>query len=154
MALVEHQYIEFENILSYRTRVDIKRLEKLISYVERNTDALGLKITGNLIFTVTEVIELSDKQILGIELLVPVNRSFESCEQYVYKPRFRLVNAVSVRFGDLNDFFKASDELMRYLNQNHFNAASGIYYIIDCDCRQCDLPMIYDALVSVNDNMV
>ena len=154
MALVEHQYIEFVNVLSYRTRVDIKRLEKLISYVERNTDALGLKITGNLVFTVTEVFELSDRLILGIELLVPVNKAFESCEQYVYKPRFRLVNAVSVRFGNLRDFFEASDELMRYLKQNHLNAASEIYYIIDCDCEHNELPMIYDALVSVNDNMV
>lgn len=154
MAVTEHRYVEFENVLSYRTRVDIKRLEKLVAYIERNTDALGLRIMGNLVFTITEVIELSDKNILGIELLVPVDKAFESCEQYVYKPRFRLVNAASVRFGDINDCCEVNDQLMRYLKQNHFNAASGVYYIVDYDCEHSELPTTYDALVSVNDNMV
>lgn len=149
MAVLEHQHIEFENVLSYRTRVDIKRLEKLISYVEQNTDALGLTITGNIVFTVSEIIELPDRQILGIELLIPVNKAFESREQYIYKPKFRLVNAALIRFSDIYDFLKANDEIMRYLRQNHLNAASEVYYSINCG-----LPAIYDALVSVNDNLV
>lgn len=154
MSFLEHLYIEFENVLSYRTRVDINRLEDLISYVKRNTDALGLTVTGNIIFTVTEIVELSDRRILGIELLVPVNKAFESREQYIYKPRFKLVNVVSFRFYDLLDFCKANDELERYLKQNRFSAASGIYYIIDYGCEHREWSPIYDALVSVNDNMV
>ena len=154
MAVLEHQYIEFENVLSYRTRVDMTRLEKLISYIKRNTDALGLTISGNIVFTVSEVIELTNRRILGIEILVPVNKSFESCEQYIYKPKFRLVNAVSVRFGSIYEFDEVNNELMRYLRKNHFDAASGVYYIIYCDCKQQELSGTYDALVSVNDNMV
>lgn len=152
MSLLEHQYIEFENVLSYKTRVDMNRLEKLISYIERNTDALGLTISGNIMFTVPEVIELSDRRILGIEILIPVDKAFESREQYIYKPMFRLVKAVSIRFGDISEFDEVNDKLMRYLKKNHFSAASGVYYIIDCECQE--LSRVYDALVSVNDNMV
>lgn len=154
MAIIEHQHIEFEHILSYKTRVEIGRLEKLVSYVERNADALDLTVTGNIIFTISEIVELSDKRILGVELLVPVDKVFESCEQYIYKPKFRLVNAVSVRFADLNKFGEANDELMRYLKQKKFGAASGVYYVINCEHEYCDSPMIYDAIVSVNDNIV
>lgn len=154
MAILEHQHIEFENVLSYKTRVDANRLEELISYVERNTDALGLEVCGSIIFTVNEVVQLPDKQILGIEILVPVNRKFESCEQYVYKPKFRLVNAVSVRFANICAFNEAKDQLNRYLRQNHFNAASEIYYMIDFGCEQQQISITNNALVSINDNIV
>lgn len=154
MAILEHQYIEFENILSYKTRVESSRLEKLVSYVKRNADALGLTIIGNIIFTISEIVEIPNKRILGIELLVPVDKAFESCEQYIYKPKFRLVNAVSIRFSDFNKFEEANDELERYLKQKKFTAASGIYFIINCEHECCVLPTIYDAVISVNDNIV
>lgn len=154
MAILEHQHIEFENVLSYKTRVDVNRLEKLLAYVKRNTDALGLEVCGSIVFTVNEVVQLPDRQILGIEILVPVNRAFESCEQYVYKPKFRLVNAVSVRFDNICSFSEANDQLNRYLKQNHFNAASEIYYIIDSGCEQQQISLSNNALVSVNDNII
>lgn len=154
MVILEHQHIEFENVLSYKTRVDVNRLEKLLSYVKRNTDALGLEVCGSIIFTVNEVVQLPNRQILGIEILVPVNRTFESCEQYVYKPKFRLVNAVSVRFDNICAFSEANDQLNRYLKQNHFNAASEIYYIIGSEYEQQQISIINNALVSVNDNII
>lgn len=154
MTFCEHRCIDFMNVLSYRTRVDMDRLENLISYIRQNMDALGLEIMGDIVFTVSEVIESVDKKILGIEILVPVDKAFESREQYVYKPRFRLVNAVSVCLGGSNDFIKAKDELLQYLDKHHLNAASSVYFMQSGGGNFSECSPIYDAIVSVNDNMV
>ncbi len=88
MFFLEQQHISFENVLSYKTRTDIRKLDELLMFTKNNADALGLELAGNVFFTV----------ILGVEILMPVNRRFDSFGQYVCKHRFRLVNAVSARF--------------------------------------------------------
>lgn len=98
MSFLEQQYLDFENVLSYRTRVDINRLDAILNFAEKNIDALGLRVTGNTLFTVFETVKDKNKCILGIEILIPVDKAFESSEQYVYKPEFRLVNAPFAAF--------------------------------------------------------
>lgn len=99
MSFLEQQYLNFENVLSYRTRVDINRLDAILKFAEENIDALGLRVTGNTLFTVSETVKDKNKCILGVEILIPLDKAFESNEQYVYKPEFRLVNAVSAIDG-------------------------------------------------------
>lgn len=154
MSFLEHQYIEFENILSYRTRTEAGKLGALLEFIKKNTDALDLEITGNIVFTILEMYKFTNKCILGLEVLVPVNRAFESSERYVYKPKFRLVNAVSARCGNsFNDLVGLNDSILRYLDDNHLKPISDIYYVADID-RNRSFAQAYTAVVSINDNMV
>ena len=54
MQFLEQQYIEMENVLSYKARVDVNRLGDILKFAENNIDALGLDVTGNILFTVNE----------------------------------------------------------------------------------------------------
>lgn len=84
MYFVEKQQLWYDNILSYRTRVEETALLSLIKYIETNIDALNLEQKGSIVFVIDERIETGDKTILGVELLVPVNKAFESSNRYVY----------------------------------------------------------------------
>lgn len=155
MLFLEQQYLELENVLSYRTRVDINRLNGILSYVEKNADALGLTVTGNILFTVTEKISEHNKCIVGIEILIPVNKKFESCEQYIYKPVFKLVNAVSVRHcGMYSDIEMISSLLEGFLKESNLKPISNIYYMAVRNDEDHPLSSILDAYVSVNGNLL
>lgn len=154
MSFLEHQHIEFENVLSYRTRTDSERLGKLLEFIKRNVDALDLEITGNIIFTIQEMYEFSNRCILGLEVLAPVNKAFESGERYVYKPKFRLVNAVSVRCSsNFSDLIKAKNDMNLYISKKKLRAISGVYYIAEFN-EDCVLAETCDAVVSIDDNML
>lgn len=152
MSFLEQQYLDFENVLSYRTRVDINRLDAILEFAEENIDALGLRATGNTLFTVFEKVKDNNKCILGIEILIPVDKAFESNEQYVYKPEFRLVNAVSARFCcPYSDIDSANASLIEYLDTNNLKAISSIYYM---NSKNNPLSNVFDAYVSVSGNLL
>lgn len=154
MCFLEHQYIEFENVLSYRTRTDSEKLGALLEFIKQNTDALNLEITGNIVFTIPEMYKFTNKCILGLEVLIPVNKALESSERYVYKPIFRLVNAVSARCGNsIGDLISLNESISWYLSENHLKPISNIFYIVDYD-RERPFAQSFTAVVSIDDNMV
>ncbi len=154
MSFLEHQYIEFENVLSYRTRTDAEKLGALLEFIKQNTDALNLEITGNIVFTILEMYKFTNKCILGLEVLIPVNKAFESSERYVYKPKFRLVNAVSARCGNsIGDLISLNESISQYLNEKHLKPISNIYYVADID-RERSFTQAFTAVVSIDDNVV
>lgn len=155
MIFLEQQYISFENVLSYRTRTDISRLDELLIFTKNNADALDLELTGNILFTVYERIKENDKYILGVEILMPVNKHFDSFGQYVCKQRFRLVNAVSARFcGFVSDIEEMSTSLSEYLKSNDLRAISNVYYVAADDYGISPRRFILDAYVSVDGNLL
>lgn len=152
--IIDHQHIEFENALSYTTKVEANKLPALLGYIVQNTDALGLEITGNLVFTITGFHEFTDKCILDIEILIPVNKAFLSSERYIYKPRFRLVNAVSCRIdSSIRELIDIRIRLSEYLIDNNLKAISNIYYIVSFSDRGTEIEY-YEAVVSVNENIM
>lgn len=154
MSFLEHQHIEFENVLSYRTRTDSEKLGALLEFIKKNADALGLAVMGNIVFTIQEIYELKNKRILGLEVLAPVDKAFESGERYVYKPKFRLVNAVSVRCGsNFSDLVKAKNDMNLYINEKHLKAISDVYYIAEFN-DDCVPAESYDAVISIDDNIL
>lgn len=153
MQFLEQQYIEMENVLSYKARVDVNRLGDILKFAENNIDALGLDVTGNILFTVNESHKDGVRNIMDIEILVPVNKAFKSSEQYIYKPSFKLVNAVSVRYcGLYSEVDSASCLLMDFLRRNDLQPISGVYYKVIENSGRHSLDGIFDAFISVNVN--
>jgi len=48
MHIFKDQILQYENVLSYRTKIQISDVNKMIGFIQRNTDALDLKICGNI----------------------------------------------------------------------------------------------------------
>ncbi len=131
MCIVEQQQLWYDNILSYRTRVEETSLLSFLKHVQKNIDAIGLKISGDMFFSIDESISGDGKTILGLELLVPVDKQFKSSCKYVFKPKFRLENAVMGKFsGTTDEFKKAEKTLYDYAKGKNLKAITDVYYLI------------------------
>lgn len=155
MEFIEGQFYTVKDLLSYRTRVDSNELDNLLVYVRNSLDALGLKVNGNIILSISEKIIEKNKQIYGVEILIPVDKKFESTGQYVYKPTFKLVNAISYRFyGNCRGFAEVETKLSDYIKSHNMNAVTGLYYILQSkETVKCTL-QYWDAFIAVNENVL
>ena len=86
---VEHQMLSYEYVLSYQTKVDDKMIPNMLSSIRKNISVIDLEICGSIIL---------NKRNGTTEFLIPVDRKFEGNQHYVFKPGFKLVNAVRQRY--------------------------------------------------------
>lgn len=155
MEFLEGQFYTAKNLLSYRTRVESRELNNLLCYVKSSLEVLDLKINGKIILSISERIIEKNKQIYGVEILIPVDKEFESTGQYVYKPTFKLVNAISYRFyGNCNGFAEVETKLSNYIKAHDMNAVTGLYYILQSKETAQDGVQYWDTYVAVNENIV
>lgn len=155
MEFLEGQFYTAKNLLSYRTRVESVELSKLLYHVKNNLEALDLKISGKIILNISEKITEKNKQIYGVEILIPVDKEFESTGQYVFKPSFKLVNAISYRFyGSCSGFAEAEAKLYGYIKAHDMNAVTGLYYILQSKETINSGVQYWDTYVAVNENIV
>ena len=155
MEFLEGQFYTAKNLLSYRTRVESNDLDNLLCYVRNSLDALDLKANGKIILSFSEKITEKNKQIYGVEVLVPVDKEFESTGQYVFKPTFKLVNAISYRFyGNCNGFAEAESKLYGYIKDHDMNAVTGLYYVLQSKEAVNSGVQYWDTYVAVNENIV
>lgn len=131
MCFIENQQLWYDNVLSYRTRISESALPELISFVCENIDAMDLSITGDIIFSISERITDDDATIIGVEFIIPVNKRFKSSSRYVFKPRFKLENAVMYKFsGDILKLSRESSKLYEYVIRRNMKAVTEIYYCV------------------------
>lgn len=131
MDVIENQQLWFDNVLSYRARVEKSSLGDMIRYVCDNVSSLDLEITDSVVVSVYEEITEPMKTILGVEIIVPVNKPFESNCHYVFKPHFRLENAVLAKYrGKASDFPEIERKLCEYALNRHHSPLTNVYFSI------------------------
>lgn len=152
MYIVEKQQLWYDNILSYRTRVEEKDLLRLLNHIGTALDALELEQKGDIVFTIDERVKTERTTILGVELLIPVDKVFESSSRYVYKSCFRLENAVMSKFSgkicDLNGF---AAELCSYVDNSNIKPITDMYYLVR---SICDDECVMDLYLGTSGNIL
>ncbi len=90
------------------------------------------------------------KWVLGVEVIVPVDKQLESNCHYVFKPHFRLANAVLAKFrGKANELPETRKKLYKYAYEQHYLPNSEVYFSV----KQIDKgEIIADAYPGVNGN--
>lgn len=103
-------------------------------------------------FSVIDMHAIPEDTAMDIEVLVPVDGAFESNSKYVYKPEFRLENALSVRhYGSYGDLPKTQKRLNNYLAQMGLKAITNTYFVID---KNSDNNNIVSLYVGINGNVL
>lgn len=152
MEVIEKQYIFVKNVLSYLTRVGSKSLGDLICHIHRSTEVLDLKVKGKIMFSVIDTHYIPEDTAMDIEVLVPVDRAFESTSKYVCKPEFKLENALCVRhYGSYVDLMKTHKLLNDYLAEKKLKAITNTYFVIDKNCDDNNVVSLY---VGINGNIL
>ena len=103
----------------------------LIKHVQDNIETLGLEVTDNVVLSVDEEISEENKTILGVDVLVPINKPFSSNIHYVFKPYFKPENAVLLKYsGKVSELPQTGRELCEYAVNKRFSVLTNVYYYI------------------------
>lgn len=150
--ILENQSLYFENVLSYRTRVASGELIKLLRHVYDSVGEMKLTVTDDLILSVYETVPAGSDTILGVELIIPVEQPFESNCRYVFKPFFRIENALLLNCcGRISQLSEARRALHSYALDNNYPVLTRVYYVI----RQFSEDYIAaNAYLGINGNML
>lgn len=125
MQILEHQSLLINNVISYHTHLSLDKLPSMVEYVRSNVCNLGAELSGSIMYT-----ENSDNY-KNIELIIPVNVQLKNCEEYEYKPVFKLLNAVSVRHeGLFSNIEKTENRLIEYIKDKSYSMLTQPYYNI------------------------
>lgn len=131
MDVIENQHLWFDMVLSYRARVEKNSLCDMIRHVRDNISVLDLKITDSVAVSVYEEFTEPNRTIFGVEIIVPVDRPFESNCHYVFKPHFKLENAVMLKYrGNASEFPEIKKALCEYALNRHYSPLTNVYFSI------------------------
>lgn len=131
MNVIENQQLWFDTALSYRARVEKNSLGDMIRHICENIPVLDLKITDSVVVSVYEEVAEPKQTILGVEIIVPVDKPFESNCHYVFKPNFRLEHAVLLKYcGKASEFPEMKKKLCEYALDRHYSPLTNVYFSI------------------------
>lgn len=152
MEVIENQYIYVKNVLSYLTRVGCKSFGEFISHIYRSTDVLNLTVNGKVMFSIIATHTIPEDTVIDIEVLIPVDKAFNSTSKYVYKPEFKLENALCIRhYGSYSDLLQTQKRLNDYITDKGLKAITNIYFVID---KNSDNNSIVSLYVGINGNIL
>ena len=90
LEIKENQELNVANVLSYKGKVKQAELENVGKEMESYIQKAGAKRVGNPT-TATYAVE---GDMIDIELLMPIDRSIDSTDKFVFKNQIKIVNAV------------------------------------------------------------
>lgn len=154
MEFLENRYLYHEHLLSYSTRVEADKLIDMLIFAENNIDALGLKTAGKTIFRIAEIIPVSSGDIYGVEILIPIDRPFQSQGQCIYKPAFKIDNAISFMFCNVDDICEAETRLYGYVRRNNMKPITDIYFVLMQGEKNSKTNNVIEAYVGISSNIV
>ena len=155
MHIFKDQILQYENVLSYRTKIQISDVNKMIGFIQRNTDALDLKICGNIAATVHEKKNISGMEMSDIEFLIPVNKKISESFAFKFKPVFKLVNAVKIRHeGSMKEIEHSEHILDEYILQNSMQPVTQIYYLFIQSTEYDNEDNIVDIYKGISENIL
>lgn len=121
-----HQELEVSNILSFRGKVKPYELDNIMKDMEQKIADAGAKRVGNPI-TATYAM---DKDCVEIEVLLPINQKIGSVENYKFKERVRITNAVLLSYkGNPAGLQAACNELNQYMAEHQLQPITVGYNI-------------------------
>ena len=149
MQILEHQSIYLNNLISYKLYVPREKIPDVIRHILENIGSLNLQPTGKILFTEDIC------QHKNTEILIPVNRDFEPCEQYGKKEIFKLINAVSARHeGVFSDSGKTEQRLLDYIREKSYHMITLPYYSVVRLDPDNPGSCILDIYIGVNYNIL
>ncbi len=155
MHVFKNQILICPNILSYLIRIKYSDIYETTERLQKAAEALDLKVCGRIMTTVKSKTLTQSGSLSDIEFLVPVDRPFDSTVNYKYKPMFKLINAVRMRYeGDICGISESQFLLAKYLNENDLEPVTGHYFSYIQALRESPRSSIVDIYVGINSNIL
>lgn len=150
MYIQKNQLLEYFNVLSFRTRIKSSDICGMVQHIKRNTDVLGLSISGEILVTADSALPVTDGGELDVEFLVPVDKPFEDTPYFSFKPVLRLNNCMKLRYdGGLFGARETSVRMRSLIDRSDYTPVTGFYYALVRTCENHEINNITDIYVGV-----
>jgi effector-binding domain-containing protein len=158
MAIVEAgKEIKLENVLSLRKKMTQEEINSEMMRIGKFFQDNGLRKAGPVV-TVTFAIDIENgKNLLDMEILIPMDKKVELPTEYVFKPVFHIVNAVYARHeGNPASIQNTYNDMLAYINQNKLQQITAGYNVQVKDMLPGMTPddMIIDVYIGVSSNIL
>ncbi len=151
MQIIENQTLNYKNLIAYGTQTRISEIPQLLGYISENLHNLGLSSVGRTLFTIKEKSGFQD--MIDVKVMIPVDGELKSCDEYVHKPIFRLINAVTIRHeGNINDIDDTLSTLRAHITRMSYETVTEPYYSVVRTDSSGD--SIIDIYVGINYNVL
>lgn len=149
----KNRYLYHEHLLSYSTRVNVSELINMLIFAQDNIDALNLKVVGNVIFRIIEIVQNIGSDIYSVEVLIPIDKAFKSKGQCIYKPEFKIDNAISYMFYDINEIGEIKTQLCEYAEKNNIKPITDFYFVL-LQCEKGNMTStVFEAYLGISENV-
>lgn len=126
LEIKENQELNVTNVLSYRGKVKQAELENIGKEMESYIQNAGAKRVGNPI-TATYAVEGDE---IDIELLMPVDKTINSTDKFVFKNQIKMINAVVASYtGHPMGLQDACNQLNQYIMEHRLQPITVGYNV-------------------------
>lgn len=95
--IITGKELELYNVLSLRKKMKQETIPQALNYIGQYLEQNGIQKQGPIVTATFGLEQVSNETLVDIEILVPLNKQFQSSETYTFKEKFHLVNAVYAR---------------------------------------------------------
>ena len=104
---------------------------------------------------ITSIEETKLSQTINLEILVPVDSSFEDNEHFSFLSQFKLIHAIKIRHeGTIHNLTKTKKILEKYLEDHSYKAITKYYNVFVRHNSNYLTDSIIDIYVGINPNIL
>ncbi|MEE3497577.1 MAG: DUF5085 family protein [Ruminococcus bromii] len=130
MEINQEEIYLVEQVITYRGKVNNKLLNNVMEQLFSAINDAGLKINGSTITAIHSIENDCGDQIIDIEIIVPINGVMTSTDEFVYRDRFEINNALMFRhIGNPQTMNTEMQEFNQYIKNNNFKPVTPFYNV-------------------------
>ncbi len=131
MEINQKNIYSVEQVITYRGKVNNKLINNVMSQLLSVINDTGLKINGPTITAIYSIENDCGDQIIDIEIIVSINGVMASTDEFVYRDRFEISNALMFRhIGNPLTMNTEMQEFNQYIRDNDFKPVTPFYNVI------------------------
>lgn len=136
MEILEGQTLEMSNVLSYRAKMTQADLMQKSLEIEKVISDRQARHNGPTVTSTFSIESDTSDPVMDVEILVPLDRTILPPSGYVWKPTFRLTNALMIRhIGHPSGLQATANELNRYIIEHKLIPITGGYNVTIRDAK-------------------
>lgn len=155
--IIENTSLEMENVLSFRGKVTQQQMVQITKEMQNLIESNNAHKTLSGVSTTFAIDTSSGNPMMDIEIMYPLDKSITVSAPYVFKPVFRLRNAIKIRhIGNPALMQNTANELMAYIkNKGLMPITAGYNVTVQEPSSPTDMDsLIVDMYIGVSDNIL
>lgn len=155
--IIENASLEMENVLSFRGKVTQQQMIQITKEMQNIIDSNNAHKTLSGVSATFAIDTASSVPMMEVEIMYPLDKPITVSAPYVFKPVFRLRNAVKIRHsGNPPLMQNTANELMAFIKEKGLMPVTVGYNVtVQEPSSPTDVDsLIVDMYVGVNDNIL